>query len=287
MSGVIVKEIQNLTKAYALLSPLTNMPYVECETENYNDQVFLFAEKEDAEDAAEDYEDRGIRVKVQELSTQQMQIPVKDGQTKTMYLNQVRHHLSILPYIGVNAVSYKSVGAEPVSVELSELLPAEFEKNVQGNKMYQPNLQLTGLYLMQEARRKKEYVNMKQLQELDEEFSSNLVKSGLFLAVLPPKGFEKSGKLNLAECKMPYLKHQSGDVFFPLFTDVWEFQKYAKNNQAVRPIQIPFRDVPKFWVQDAKAYMINPLGFSLPLAKEMIPKILSRFGMSVDNPEHT
>ena len=95
----------------------------------------------------------------------------------------------------------------------------------------------------------------------------------------------EAGKLNLAECKMPYLKHQSGDVFFPLFTDVWEYQKYAKNNKALRPIQIPFKDIPKFWVQDAKAYMINPLGFSLPLAKDMIPKILTRFGVGVDNPE--
>ena len=40
----------------------------------------------------------------------------------------------------------------------------------------------------------------------------------------------------------------------------------------LRSIQIPFKDLTKFWVQDAKAYMINPLGFELPLSKEMIPK---------------
>ena len=36
----------------------------------------------------------------------------------------------------------------------------------------------------------------------------------------------------------------------------------------------------KFWVEDAKAYMLNPMGFSLPLAKEMVPKILEKFGVS-------
>ena len=282
------KEIQNLTQAYAIFSPLTNMPYIECEETNFNDQVYLFAKKDAAEIFVKKYAEKGIVLKVQELKTQEVYIPVKadqpDGEKKKMYLNEVRQHLGILPFLGVNAVGYQSLSSDLLSVELKEILPEDFEKKLDGNKMYQPNLQLTGLYLMQEARRKKEYVTMKQIQELDEEFSSNLVKTGLFIAVLPPDGFEKNPQLNLKDCKMPYLKHQSGDIFFPLFTDVWEFQKYARNNKALRPIWIPFKDITRFWVQDAKAYMINPLGYSLPLAKDMIPKILARFGVTVDKP---
>lgn len=283
------KEIQNLTTAYALFSPLTNMPYVECEEENYNDQVLLFADKEEAQEAAEDLEEKGIRTTVKELKTLEVQIPADpkkpDGEKKKMYLNQVRQHLGNLPVMGVNAIGYKPAKADMVSVELAAILPEGYEKKMESNKLYQPNLQLTGLYLMQEARRKKEYVNMEHLKELDEEFSSNLVRSRLFIAVLPPEGFEKNPQLNLKDCRMPYLKHQSGDHFFPLFTDVWEFQKYAQNHKDLRPIQIPFKDITKFWVQDAKAYMLNPLGFSLPLAKDMVPKILSRFGMDADNTE--
>ncbi|MBR5508780.1 MAG: SseB family protein [Lachnospiraceae bacterium] len=282
-------EIQNLTQAYAIFSPLTNMPYIECEEINYNDQVYLFAKKDDAESFVKNYAEKGIVLKVQELKTQEVYIPVKadqpDGEKKKMYLNEVRQHLGILPFLGVNAVGYQSFGSDLQSVELKDILPEGFEKRLDGNQMYQPNLQLTGLYLMQEARRNKEYVTMKQIQELDEEFSSNLVKAGLFIAVLPPEGFEKNPQLNLKDCRMPYLKHQSGDVFFPLFTDVWEFQKYARNNKALRPIWIPFKDITKFWVQDAKAYMINPLGYSLPLAKDMIPKILARFGVVPTQPE--
>ena len=150
-------------------------------------------------------------------------------------------------------------------------LPEGFEKKVSENPLYQPNLQLTGIYLMQEARKKKELIDQKHLREMDEEFSSNLVKSRLFLAVLPPEGKERDQKLELKECKLPYLKHQSGDIFFPVFTDVWEFQKYAKDKKNLRSIQIPFKDLEKFWVKDAKAYMINPHGFALPIPKDMVP----------------
>ena len=129
-------------------------------------------------------------------------------------------------------------------------------------------------------RSKKEYVDRKQLQALDEEFSSNLVKSGLFLAVLPPEGQEKEEKIDLKQCQLPYLRHQNGDCFFPVFTDIWEFQKYSKGKKELRPIRMPFAQLTNFWVKDAQAYMINPMGYSIPITREMIPRILERFGVS-------
>lgn len=272
-------KLRGLQKAYAIFSPLTNMPYVECEEENYNDRVLLFEGKEEAEAAAEELEEKGIRTTVTELKTVEIAVPAgPNKKPQKMYLNQVRQHLSILPQIGVNAVGFKPEGKEMETVETESVLPDNLLQKISGTPAYQPNLQLTGLYLMQEARRKKEYVDMKHLQELDEEFCSNLAKSRLFIAVLPPEGREKEEKLNLKECRLPYLKHQNGDIFFPVFTDISEFQKYAKNNRALRMIQIPFAELLKLWVKDAKAYMVNPMGFSLPLSKEMIPRITERFG---------
>lgn len=277
-------EVKDLREAYALFSPLTNMPYVECEEENFNDRVLLYEKKEDAEAALKEYEDKGIRVTVKELKTMEVYVPVKadepNGERKKMYLNQVRQHLGVLPFMGVNALGYKPAGGELQTIELTSILPEGFEKKVGDNSLYQPNLQLTGIYLMQEARRKKEFVDMRNLQALDEEFSSNLIKSRLFIAVLPPEGQEKTQQLNLKECKLPYLKHQNGDIFFPVFSDIWEFQKYAQGKKNLRPIQIPFQEITKFWVKDAKAYMINPMGFSLPITKEMIPRLQARFGIS-------
>ncbi|MDE7320937.1 MAG: SseB family protein [Lachnospiraceae bacterium] len=286
----IISEVRNLKEAYILYSPLTNMPYVECEEENYNDQIRLYQKKTEAEEAGKELEEKGIRTAVRELKTVEVQVPVNpdrpDGEKKRLYLNQVRQQLSTLPFMGVNAVCYKPERRKAQSLELAGLLPEDYEKKINGNGMYQPNLQLTGLYLMQEARRKKEYVDMKNLQALDEEFSSNLVRAKLFLAVLPPAGQEKEQKIDLKKCQLPYLKHQNGDTFFPVFTDLWEFQKYVQGKKNLRPIQVPFPEIGKFWVKDAKAYMVNPMGFSLPVTREMIPRILEKFGVG-EKPDQT
>lgn len=283
-SEMIVNEVKALKAGWTLFSPLTNMPYVECEEENYFDQVYLFESKTEAEAAVERLEDDGIRTVLREMKTVSVEVPVNvqepNGEKRQIFINQVRQHMTTLPFLGVNAICFKPEGKEAQTVELALVLPEDYEKKVEHNTAYQPNLQLTGMYLMQEARRKKEWVDMKRLQELDEEFSSNLVKAKLFVAVMPPEGKEQEQKLELKECKLPYLKHQNGDVFFPVFSDIWEFQKYAQGKRHLRPIQIPFADIQKFWVQDAKAYMLNPLGYSLPLGKEMIPRILAKFGVS-------
>ena len=34
--------------------------------------------------------------------------------------------------------------------------------------------------------------------------------------------------------------------------------------------------------KQAKAYMLNPMGFSIPLTKEMIPKLMKKFGLEGD-----
>ncbi len=57
----IISEVRNLKEAYILYSPLTNMPYVECEEENYNDQIRLYQKKTEAEEAGKELEEKGIR----------------------------------------------------------------------------------------------------------------------------------------------------------------------------------------------------------------------------------
>lgn len=274
--------VKNLREGYAFISLLTNLPYVECEEVDYNDQIHLFEKKEDAESMQKELEEQGNRVRILELKTVEVQVPVNpkepDGEKKTMYLSQVRQHLGILPFIGVNAVCFYPAEGASVCIELKDVLPEDFEKKISENPLYQPNVQLTGIYLMQEARKKKELVDQKRLRELDEEFSANLANCKVFLGALPPAGKENDPKLELRECKLPYLKYQNGNNFFPVFTDVWEFQKYAKGKKNLRSIQIPFKDITKFWVEDAKAYMVNPHGIALPLSKDVIPNMVKRFG---------
>ena len=86
----IISEVRNLKEAYILYSPLTNMPYVECEEENYNDQIRLYQKKTEAEEAGKELEEKGIRTAVRELKTVEVQVPVNpdrpDGEKKPCLL---------------------------------------------------------------------------------------------------------------------------------------------------------------------------------------------------------
>ena len=119
----VAVKVQDLKEAYALISPLTNLPYVECEQENFFDQVLLYETKEDAEAAAKVYGEKGIRVLVRDLKTLELELPVKpeepDGEKRKVFLNQVRQHLGILPFMGVNAVCYKAADAPAELIEKS------------------------------------------------------------------------------------------------------------------------------------------------------------------------
>lgn len=70
-----VNAVNNLKEAYAFISILTNMPYAECEEVDYNDQVHLFEQKEAAEKMQKELEEQGIRVRILELKTVEVQVP--------------------------------------------------------------------------------------------------------------------------------------------------------------------------------------------------------------------
>lgn len=182
-------------------------------------------------------EAKGDRVRILELKTVEIQVPADPknpaGEKKTMYLNQVRQHLGTMPFIGVNAVCFHSVGGEETCIEIKEVLPDDFEKKVGENPLYQPNVQLTGLYLMQEARKKKELVDQKHLRELDEEFSANMVKAETVpLLFCRRKAKNVNPKLELKECRLPYLKHR--EVIFS--SRYLQMSGNSRNTQKIRRI---------------------------------------------------
>ena len=69
--------VKDLREAYAFISLTTNMPYVECEEVDYNDQIHLFARKEDAESMQKELEAKGDRVRILELKTVEIQVPAE------------------------------------------------------------------------------------------------------------------------------------------------------------------------------------------------------------------
>ncbi len=85
----------------------------------------------------------------------------------------------------------------------------------------------------------------------------NLKKSEFLVAMATDP--EDPTKVNI-----PYLKNKQGIFFSRLFTDVMEFDKFARGKK-LQAAKVPFAKLPGLIINQAKAFVINPMGFNLIL----------------------
>ena len=104
------------------------------------------------------------------------------------------------------------------------------------------------------------------LREMEEELIVNLKKSEFLVAMATDP--EDPTKVNI-----PYLKNKQGDILQPAFTDVMEFDKFARGKK-LRAAKVPFAKLPGLIINQAKAFVINPMGFNLILDRVQLGKIL-------------
>ena len=104
------------------------------------------------------------------------------------------------------------------------------------------------------------------LREMEEELIVNLKKSEFLVAMATDP--EDPKKVNI-----PYLKNKQGDILQPAFTDVMEFDKFARGKK-LRAAKVPFAKLPGLIINQAKAFVINPMGFNLILDREQLGRIL-------------
>ena len=170
--------------------------------------------------------------------------------------------------IGVNSVVWVD-GENQIEVDLAKIArQADFSKLEPSKQpLFNSTLQLSGIYFMQELRRpiKKEERTVN-LREMEEELIVNLKKSEFLVAMATDP--EDPNKVNI-----PYLKNKDGDILQPAFTDVMEFDKFARGKK-LRAAKVPFAKLPGLIIKQAKGFVINPMGFNLILDRVQLGKIL-------------
>jgi len=93
------------------------------------------------------------------------------------------------------------------------------------------------------------------------------------------KLIEGSGKLEVpqgAKFNFKLIKNQKGEAFFPIFTDIAEFQKWNKEAQ-IRTIVVTFPQMAQLVSKkndEVKGFVINPLNENLIFPKELLDSIL-------------
>ena len=257
----MARKIQNMEQLFAVYSAATGMPYVTCDEESGNDQVWIFASEEDLQAFAKPYTEK--------------KTPLRGVQLKN---NNYLKFFGSLFTIGINELVYVEGGTD-FHMPLTDLVrqPDYSSLPKERQPLLNPTLQLTGLYFMQEASRAVPADQKEGLKDLEEELSANLIKSRFLLPIEPGEGDEPlAQKLKNNNYKLPMLKDKTGNVLQPLLTDALEFEKFAKGKQ-LNAIVIPFNQLSKLLTKDAKGFLLNPQGFHLMLTRELLNALPGRF----------
>lgn len=255
-----VKKLQKLDGFFTLFSPLTRMPYLACDEETFDDQVYIFATEEAGKAFAAELNSKQTPAAV-------LKVPQK----------QMAGFLSSLYSLDINMVIFQD-DSGTVRLELEELVKRPDMEKLANEKipLMNPQLTLTMIYFLQELRRPVKH-DMHHLQELEEEMIANLKKSRFILTVEPINAGEAGEpvKLDSKNIKIPLIKTKDGDIYQPLFSDFSEFRKSAgPNAPRLRMSNLELSQLPRFLIKESKGFVINPAGVNLVLTGEQLNRIL-------------
>lgn len=241
-----IKKMLQPQEFFVAYAQATNMPYISCDEETMEDEVWVFASEDD---------EKAFAKKMQELHMYLTGMKVPKNQYQTFF--------SVLYAMGVDAFVFNE-GEASARFRLDDIIRFDMNKLPENKRplMNQP-LQLSGLYFMQELRRPQQYRDQKKINALEEEVIANLRKADILMAV----DSAQEGKVNI-----PCIRNKEQKAFQPFFSDTMEAEKFIKGKK-LRLLRVKFMDLSKYLIDAVDGYAINPLGFNLLLTKEQIEKL--------------
>lgn len=221
---------------YVIMSGATRLPFVFCDEETFDDEIFLYYRADDAKEKAKELQGKRYASAV---------VKLEDKQLLAFYTS--------LYTMGVNCLAVNSGTDTEISIQLSDLVIRRKPEELPEGKrpVENPALHLTAIYFMQEMRRQAEPQPTEELNKLQEELLAHYGK-GTFVAAVREDG------------QVPILKQKDGSIYQPLFTDMLEFQKFARGEKMKMAV-IPAAKIPEILVGEAKGVVINPFGVNVQL----------------------
>ena len=162
-----LQKLQKMEQFYLLINAGTHNPFVVCDKENFNDQVWIFEVEDDMKEAAKPYM----------IEQKHKLIPAKI------------ENKGYLPFftslftLGVNAVVFVEK-EQTTEFELTEIVKRPILEKIPEDKrpLENPALQITGTYFMQELRREvpmeeKENIKKNRPKTIEKEDVPDLITS--------------------------------------------------------------------------------------------------------------
>ena len=230
-----MKKLSTSKELFVLMSLCTKMPFVMCDPETIDDEVFLYEKEEDIKREGQRFLDQKIPLQIAKIDNKQF-----------------LHFYSNLFTMGVNCLVFNGYMEDEYKLQLADLVNRPGQNLKEGQIWVEnPGLHLTALYFMQEVRRQKFEKLPKELQELQEEILADYGK-GTYLAPFN----EENG--------VPLLKQQNGDSYQPIFTDMLEFNKFNRENFFKASVMTADK-ITGALAKGARGVVVNPMGVNLQL----------------------
>lgn len=236
----ILGQLQQAKEIYVILSNCTRMPFVLCDPKTYDDEIFIYFDKNDADVRAKELNESGNPVAVAKIENKVL-LPFYSG----------------LYPMGVNCICVNHGKDSEIGIQLEELVRRQEQKQLpNGQRIIEnPSLHLTALYFIQEFRKKIRTELTEELKDMQEELMAHYSK-GTFLIALKADG---KG--------IVMIKNQQDASILPIFTDIQEFHKFqlANPKEKFGTGMINVDKIGGVLPPDATAVVINPMTANIPL----------------------
>lgn len=251
----VLKSVPKLEQLYVIFSRLTHLPYIECDKETFDDEVFAFTE-----------EDKAI-ARARELAAENRpSIAIKVDKK-----NMLRIFSEFYAY-GVNAIVL-AAGDDVFHVQLDEIIRRPDLSGIPEAKrpLENPQLQLSMIYYMQEVRRKVENPDRARYKELEEEMLVNVMRSKYLIPFREVEG--EDGKKGL---QLIFLKINENPMI-PVFSDGAEYNRF-RGEQNFKVAVTDFERMAKMKMpEQAKGFIVNPSGVGVPLPQDYMKRLLQNY----------
>lgn len=246
----IVKALQKEENLYVILSDSTRLPFVECNSDTYDDEILIFTDREAAEREVWMLSEAGY--------------PVRAG---TIPKNQRLPFFSGLFSMGINALlldkrtkqahlqELREVIIRPEVPRFTEEIGEKLRKGEQQKFVIEnPEFHLTAIYFTQKVRSKKAYEYVDEIKQLQEEMMAHY-QEGYYISARTEEGH------------VPILQGKDGTNLQPIFTDMQEFVKFQQTypGKKLKTSVVSEKDFVRLLAKEASAVVVNPFGISLVL----------------------
>lgn len=243
IDSLIIKKFRDLKEMHIPFSLATNMPFVSCDEETYNDQCWIFTSLEAVKEFAERYVSQNLRFR---------DVVVKKENFKDLFVD--------FHSMGINELVFCE-NENIYKLELSDII--RFQENVAVPPNQRPllnqQLQLSTIYFLQEVRKPGIPLNKEKLEPLAEEMYANLARAQFLLPVIVEKTEESKERL-----LFPIITDKKGNQFQPVFSDHTQYRKFTLKNKPddhTRVLMTDISGLQKYLTDKVHGYMLNPEGY--------------------------